>query len=97
MEVTKEVMGWFEEKNNDDKEEVLEFGSSESGRVRMLRSFMGWQGDVEERLKRARKAWWVTKKRLRGAKISRRCQARIPSLPKGEAEFQSVTLLQRTR
>ena len=73
----KEVMGRFEEKNNDDKEEVLEFGSSESGRIRMLGSFMGWKEDVEERLKRGRKAWWVTKKRLRGAKISRRCQARV--------------------
>ena len=73
----KEVMGRFEEKNNDDKEEVLEFGSEESGKVRMLGSYMGWKGDLEERLKRARKAWWVTKKRLRWARISRRCKARI--------------------
>ena len=38
---------------------------------------VGWKEDLEERLKRGRKAWWVTKKRLRGARISRRCKARI--------------------
>ena len=36
----KEVMGRWEEKNNEDKEEVLEFGSSESGNIRMLGSYM---------------------------------------------------------
>ena len=28
----------------------------------MLVSYMVWTDDVEERLKRARKAWWMTKK-----------------------------------
>ena len=59
VETTKEVMSWFEEMNNEDKEEVLQFGSEESGKVRMLGSYMGWSADVEERLKRGRKAWWM--------------------------------------
>ena len=33
---TKEVMGWFEERNNDGKEEKLDFGTGDSGKVRML-------------------------------------------------------------
>ena len=36
VETTKEVMSWFEEMNNEDKEEVLQFGSEESGKIRML-------------------------------------------------------------
>ena len=77
VEKTKEVMGWFEERNNDSKEEKLMFASEESGKVRMLGVYMGWEADSEERLKRGRKAWWVTKKRLRGTKMSKRCQARV--------------------
>ena len=40
-------------------------------------SWMGWKADLEARMKRANKTWWMTKKRLRGAKISKRLQARI--------------------
>ena len=58
VEKTKEVMDRFEEKNNDDKEEVLEFGKRESGKIRMLGSWMGWKEDVDERLKRGNRAWW---------------------------------------
>ena len=36
VEKTKQVMSWFEERNNDDKEEKLVFASEESGKVRML-------------------------------------------------------------
>ena len=77
VEVTKEVMTRFEEKNNDDKEEELEFGSGESGKVRMLGSWMEWQADVNERIKRGNAAWWKAKQRLKGAKISKKQQARI--------------------
>ena len=38
---------------------------------------MGWEKDLEERLKRGRKAWWITKKRLRGSKLSKTGQARV--------------------
>ena len=74
---TKEVMGWFEERNNDGKEESLDFGEEESGKIRMLGCWMGWKQDVDERLKRAGKAWWKTRSRLKGAKFSKKLQARV--------------------
>ena len=77
VEKTKEVMGWFEERNNDDKEERLDFGEEESKKIRMLGCWMGYKEDVDERLKRASKAWWKTRNRLKGAKFSKRLQARV--------------------
>ena len=74
---TKEVMGWYEERNNDSKEEVLDFGTDGSGKVRMLGCWMGWKEDIDERLKIAGKAWWRTRCRLKGAKFSKRVQARV--------------------
>ena len=50
IEVTKEVMGRFEERNNGDKEESVDFGSEESGAIRMLGTWLGWREDVEKRL-----------------------------------------------
>ena len=76
-DITKEVMGRVEERNNDGKEEELFFGSGDSGQVRMLGSWMGWKEDVDQRLKRGSRTWWKTKKRLNGAKISKTLQARI--------------------
>ena len=58
----KEVMGWFEKRNNDEKEEELNFGKEDSGKIRMLGSWMGWKADMDERLKRANKAWWGQRK-----------------------------------
>ena len=46
VQVVKEVMGWFEERNNDNKEERLVFGEEESGEIRMLGSWMGWAEDI---------------------------------------------------
>ena len=75
--MTKEVMGWFEERNNDGKEEELMFGTEESGKIRMLGSWMSWKEDVSQRLKRGGNAWWKTKKRLKGSKLSKRMQAKV--------------------
>ena len=38
---------------------------------------MGWSEDVSQRLKRGGRAWWITKQRLRGSKITKRLQAKI--------------------
>ena len=70
VQATKDVMSWFEERNNDNKEEYLNFGTDGSGKIRMLGSWMGWTEDVKERLKRGGKAWWKTKQRLQGTKTS---------------------------
>ena len=43
----------------------------------MLGSWLGWKEDIEERLKRGNKAWWRTKKKLQGAKFSKRMQAKV--------------------
>ena len=75
--VVKEVMGWFEERNNDGKEEELMFGKEGSGKVQMLGSWMGWKEDVDQRLRRANKAWWMLKKKLCGSRLSKSCQAKI--------------------
>ena len=72
IEVTKEVMGWFEERNNDDKEEVVEFGSEESGNTRMLGTWLGWDEDVKNRLTRAGKAWFRLRNKLVGSKMSKK-------------------------
>ena len=77
IEVTKTVMGSFEERNNDDKEESLEFGSDESGRVRMLGTWLGWKEDVDKRLARAGKSWFALRNRLIGSKMSKKMQARV--------------------
>ena len=57
----KEVMGRWEERNIEDKEEMLEFGTEEGDEVRILGSWMGggWRG-------------WV-----KGSRLSKRWQGRI--------------------
>ena len=72
VDKTKEVMSWWEEKNNDDKEEKLEFGQEGSGEIRMLGCWMGWQEDVKQRLARGRKAWGRLRNRLVGSKLSKK-------------------------
>ena len=37
----------YEEKNNEDKEEILEFGSEEGKKIRMLGSWMGAEEDIK--------------------------------------------------
>ena len=64
VEAITKVMGEFEERNNEDKEEKLLFGEEESEDIRMLGCWMGWKKDVENRLARARKAWWKVRNRL---------------------------------
>ena len=74
---TKEVMGKFEERNNDDKEEILEFGTEESNKIRMLGVWLGEEEDIKQRLKRAGAAWIKVKNQLKGSKLSKRMQAKI--------------------
>ena len=46
-------MNEFEEKNNDDKEEWLQFGSNEAEEIRMLGCWVGAKANVKNRNKRA--------------------------------------------
>ena len=77
LKITKDIMSKFEEKNNDDKEEELIFGTEEGEKIRMLGSYIGNREDIKQRVKRANGAWAKTKRRLKGSKLSKKMQARI--------------------
>ena len=47
----KEVLNEFEERNNDDKEEWLQFSSNEAEEIRMLGCWVGAKADVKNRKK----------------------------------------------
>ena len=73
----KEVMGRWEERDNEDKEETLEFGTIEGGDVRVLGSWLGANEDVSNRKRRAGALWGRVKDWLKGSNLSKRWQARI--------------------
>ena len=52
VRVTKEVMGEWEERNNKDKEESVEFGQENYENVRILRSWVGDRAAVRNRISR---------------------------------------------
>lgn len=78
-EVVKRSMLEFEEKCHDGKEEVLRFGEPESRGIRMLGTRVGRKEDVDSRIQRANKAWFVVKKRLKHSRLTKRVQARVIS------------------
>ena len=53
----KKVMGRFEERSNDQKEECLEFCMEERDSIRVLGSWVGTKEDVNMRLRRAGGLW----------------------------------------
>lgn len=73
----KGVMNKWEERNNDDKEEVLEFGTEEGEEIRVLGSWMGMKVDASNRIKRAGRLWGSVKEWLKGSLLSKRWQARV--------------------
>ena len=50
---TTTVMGKWEKKNNENKKEMLEFGTEEGNECRVLRSWIGESEDAKNRIKRA--------------------------------------------
>ena len=76
VRVTKEVMSKWEESDNADKEEVLEFGTNEGANVRVLGSWMG-EEDINHRKRRAGMLWGRVKVWLKGTCLSKRWQARV--------------------
>ena len=77
IQVTKDVMNSLEERNNDEKEEILMFGEEEGDQIRMLGSYIGEREDTSQRIRRAGMAWSKVKPRLKGSKMSKVLQARI--------------------
>ena len=72
VERMKEVMGRWEEKNNEDKEEKVDFGTEAGGKIRIPGSWIGGKDDVSHMMKRAEGLWWKVKAKLRGSRLSRR-------------------------
>ena len=70
-------MAKFEERNNDDKEEILEFGTEDSNNIRMLGVWLGEGEDFKQRLKKAGAAWAKIRVQLRGSKLPKKTQAKI--------------------
>ena len=73
----KRVMGMFEERSNEAKEEWVDFREEESENVRILGSWIGAHDDVKMRIKRASGLWVKVKEQLKNTRLSRRWQGRI--------------------
>lgn len=73
----KSVMNKWEERNNDDKEEELEFGTEEGGEIKILGSWVSSEVDVRNRIRRASGLWWRMIGWLKGSRMSKKCQARV--------------------
>jgi len=52
-QIIEKVMGEFEERTNESKEEKMEFGERDSEEIRMLGTYMGNEHDTDMRIKRA--------------------------------------------
>ena len=46
VDETKRIMSMFEERNNEDKEEILDFGTEEGDKIRVLGCYMGEEVDL---------------------------------------------------
>ena len=77
VERMKETMKTFEEANNDDKEEAVDFISQESNNTRMLGVWLGPEEDVKRRIRRANGSWFKVSKQLWKSKLSKKMKARI--------------------
>ena len=73
----KEVMGRWEEKTNEDKEEHLIFGLDGENEARMLGSWVNARVDVSNRIRRAGCLWAKVKGWLKGSRMSKRMQGRV--------------------
>ena len=77
VRAVKSVMNEWEERNNEAKEEVLEFGTNEGGGVRVLGSWVSASADVNNRIKRANGLWWRVKAWLKSSRLTRKWQGRV--------------------
>ena len=73
----KEVIGKFEERSNDQKEDCLDFWMEESESIGVLGSWVGTKEDVNMRLRRAGGLWAKVEEQLKNTRLSKRSQARI--------------------
>ena len=76
-QIIEKVMGEFEERTNESKEEKMEFGERDSEEIRMLGTYMGNEHDTNMRIKRAARTWMQIKKRFMKCKLSKKTQAKV--------------------
>ena len=76
-QIIEKVMGEFEERTNESKEEKMEFGAKDSEEIQMLGTYMGNEHDTNMRIKRAARIWMQIKKRFLKCKLSKKTQAKV--------------------
>ena len=76
-QIIQKVMGEYEEKTNESKEEKMESGARDGKEIRMLGKYMGNKHDTKMRIKRAARAWMQIMKRFMKCKLSKKMQAKV--------------------
>ena len=76
-DTTKRVMGLFEEKTNESKEENITLGETSAAGTRLLGLWLGEAEDTRVRLQRGMGAWTKVKRRLKNSMLTERTQARV--------------------
>ena len=71
-QIIQKVMGEFEERTNESKEEKMEFGARDSEEIPMLVTYMGNEHDTKMRIKREARTWMQIKKRFMTCKLSKK-------------------------
>ena len=77
VERMKETMKTFEEANNGDKDEALDFISQESNCTGMLGVEIGLEENVKRRIRWPNGSWFKVSKQLWNSKLSKKMKARI--------------------
>ena len=76
-QIIQKVMGEFEERTNESKEEKMVFGARDSEEIRMIGTYMENEHDTKMRIKRAARTWMQIKKRFMKCKLSKKTQAKV--------------------
>ena len=76
-QIIEKVMGEFEKRTNESKEEKMEFGTKDSEEIRMLGTYMGNEHDTKMRIKREARTWMQIRKRCMKCKLSKKTQAKV--------------------
>ena len=75
-QIIEKVVGEFEERTNESKEEKMEFGAEDSEEIRKLGTYMGIEHNTNMRIKRAARTWMKIKKKFMRCKLIKKTQAK---------------------
>ena len=71
------MMNLWEERNDDAKEEMLEFWTSEEDSVSVLSSLINASANVNNRIKRAIGSWWKVEANMRSSRLIKKWQRTV--------------------